>query len=63
MKVLTALTVFTGKDAFPYNMSHYEKVVDASMEFPDHIEFVIDFYANGRVVKRLINPSCEMSYE
>ncbi len=62
MKLINTITVFTGKDAFPLDLSNYDEIRDESQEFPDHTEFTIAFYKDGKVIRRLWNPSCDITY-
>lgn len=62
MRTIKALTVFSGKDAFPIKLSDYDEVRDECQEFEDHSEFTIGFVKDGKVVRRLWNPSCDITY-
>lgn len=63
MKLIKSLKVFTGKDAFTIDLSNYDEIRDETLEFPDHSEFVITFYKSGKIVRRMLNPSCDIVYE
>jgi hypothetical protein len=45
------------------NLSLYDAVCDETQEFPDHTEILIAFYRDGQCVRRLWNPSCDITYK
>jgi len=45
------------------DLSPYDLVVDESMEYPDHTEFTIGFHSKGLIVRRMWNPSCDITYK
>ena len=63
MKLIEGLTVFSGKDAFPIDLTIYDEVRDETEEFPDHTEFTIGFLKDGKIVRRMWNPSCDIRYK
>jgi hypothetical protein len=63
MRNIKYLTIFTGKDAFPCDLTPYDAVVDNTIEFEDSVDFLIDFHKDGKLVRRLVNASCDIRYE
>ena len=63
MKEIESLVVFTGKDAFPIDLSSYTKVVDNSIEYESELHLIISFYKGDEIVRSLWNPSCDIRYK
>jgi hypothetical protein len=63
MRKIRSIMLFTGNDAWWVNLSEYDEVVDETQEFEDHTEVSIAFMKNGKVVRRLWNPSCDIFYK
>jgi hypothetical protein len=63
MKLIKSITVFTGNDTFTLDLSNYDEIRDETLEFPDHSEFVITFYKSNNMVRRILNPSCDIVYQ
>ena len=62
MKKIERVTVFTGNDSFTIDLTNYDEIIDKTLEFEDHTEFSIACYRNSELVRRLWNPSCDISY-
>ena len=62
MRTIKALTVFSGKDAYPIDLKDYDEVRDEMQTYEDHSEFTIGFLKDGKIVRRLWNPSCDITY-
>ena len=62
MRKIERVTVFTGNDSYTIGLSNYHEIRDETIEFEDHTEFSIACLWNGKVVRRLWNPSCDISY-
>lgn len=62
MKKIERVTVFTGNESFTISLSCYDEIIDESIEFEDHTEFSIACYRKGELIRRLWNPSCDISY-
>jgi hypothetical protein len=63
MKLIESLTIFTGKDAFPIDLTSYDEVRDETQEYEDHTEFTIGFIKNGKIVRRMWDPTCDIRYK
>jgi hypothetical protein len=63
MRNIKSLTIFTGQDAFPCDLSEYSAVVDNTIEFEESVDFLIDFHKDGKLVRRLVNVRCDIQYE
>jgi hypothetical protein len=63
MKKIALLTIFTGQQSYGIDLSNYDEVLDETEEFPDHTEFSIGFFKEGKCVRRMIKPSCDITYD
>jgi len=63
MNEIESLTVFTGKDAFPISLGSYDVVKDESLEYENSLETIINFYKDGKIVRTMINPRCDIHYK
>jgi len=63
MKSVESLTVFTGQEAVPVDLTAYDKVEEVCMEYESLINVVINFYKNGNIVRSMWNPSCDVGYK
>lgn len=45
------------------DLTPYDKVVDQSQEYPDHSETDIAFFKDGKVVRRIHDVPCDITYE
>lgn len=63
MKQIESITVFTGQDVFIPCLTDYDKVIDNSLEYEDSFSLLIDFYKDEKIVRRMINVPCDITYK
>ncbi len=60
IRQVKTLTIFSGKDAFPIDLTAYAFV--QAREYEDRVR--IDFFNHdSKIEKQIFNPSAEISYE
>jgi hypothetical protein len=63
VREILSIAVFSGKDVFPMDLEAYDKVVENCREFESSVSVSIDFYKDEKIVRRMWNPSCDISYK
>jgi hypothetical protein len=63
MRLIDSVTVEFGSSHFTLNLGDYDEIRDETQEFEDHSEFTIACLKDGKVVRRLWNPRCDITYK
>jgi hypothetical protein len=59
---IESVIVFSQDGNASIDLSNYDEIKDNSLEFESSICVFIDCYKSGKLVRRFINPSCDIRY-
>ena len=62
-KEIKHISIFTGKDVFSLDLSDYDEILDETIEYENALHLLICFYKDGAEVRRIWNPSCDITYK
>jgi len=62
-RIIQSITVFSGDGHATVDLSDVDEIVDNSLEFESSVTVFIDCMKDGNLVRRFINPSCDIRYK